>query len=167
MEEYWISYYHSTDPNFGYNLSNGGHSSLSEEACKKISEKAKERYKDKTKNPMYGRKHSDETKKKMRDVKLGEKNPMYGRKWTEKQRQNCGTKGKKLNLSEDQREFLREKARKVGKETGLKPVKCIEDSKIFGSITDAANAYGVAVSTLSGHLNGRQNSCADKHFVFI
>jgi len=40
-----------------------------ETAKKTISKKAKERYKDKTKNPMYGKKHSKETKRKMSETR--------------------------------------------------------------------------------------------------
>ena len=38
---------------------------MTDEVKTKLSDKAKERYKDKTKHPMYGRKHSEETRKKI------------------------------------------------------------------------------------------------------
>lgn len=167
-EVYYIKLYNSTDENIGYNVETGGKcGATSNHSRNIISEKAKERYTDKTANPMYGRKHSQSSLDKMRETKLGENNPMYGRTWTEKQRMCCGTKGKTLNLSDEHREEMREHARKLGLEVGLKSVRCIEDDLIFPSITKAAAAYGVAVSTLSGHLHNRQPSCAGKHFEFI
>ena len=42
---------------------------MSDEAKNKISDKAKARYKDKTKHPMYGRKQSEETRKKISEAK--------------------------------------------------------------------------------------------------
>ena len=42
-----------------------------EEANKKISDKAKERFKDKSNHPMFGRSHSEETKKKMSQANKG------------------------------------------------------------------------------------------------
>lgn len=41
------------------------------EACKKISDKAKKRFKDKSNHPMFGRSHSEETKKKMSQANKG------------------------------------------------------------------------------------------------
>lgn len=81
---------------------------MTDEVKTKLSDKAKERYKDKTKHPMYGRKPSEETrkkislankgreawnkgkkcghlsseqKKKLSAATTGEKNPMYGSKF--------------------------------------------------------------------------------------
>lgn len=168
LEEYYIKYFNSTDRNVGYNIAPGGGAGVMSEGTRlKISKSAKERYRDKTKNPMYGKKHSIESLEKMRNVKIGSNNPMYGSTWTEAQRLRCGTKGKKLNLSDEAREALRQRFKKIGMETGLKPVRCIEDGIMFNSITEAASHYGVATSTLSGHLSGRQHSSAGKHFEFV
>lgn len=167
-EVYYIDLYNSTNKNIGYNVEIGGKCGATSNDTKKIiSEKAKERYIDKTSNPMYGKKHTQESLKKMSEIKMGENNPMYGKTWTEKQRECCGTRGKTLNLSEERREEMREHARQLGLETGLKAVRCIEDNLIFSSITKAAQAYGVAISTLSGHLHNRQPKCAGKHFEFV
>lgn len=167
-EMLYIAIYRNVEDEFGYNISLGGQSgAITKDVKKKISEKAKERYKDKSKNPMFGRRHSDESKVKMSNAHTGEKNPMYGKTWTETQRLFSGTKGKKLNLTEAQRDILRNNARKLGKEVGLRPVRCIEDNLTFESITSAANVYSVTKSTLTGHLKGRQLSCANKHFEYL
>lgn len=140
---------------------------MPEESKNIISQKAKERYKDKTANPMYGKTHSAEAIKKQSECKKGSKNPMFGTKWTDRQKELCGTRGKKLNLTEEQRQVIRERTKIIGKTTGLKPVKCIEDDSVYPSVTEAASAYGVAISTLSGHLNKCQKSCRGKHFEYL
>lgn len=167
-EQFYINKYCSTNDKYGYNIALGGDNKImSEESKKLISERAKDRYKDPTANPMYGKKHTDEAKKKQSECKKGKKNPMFGRKWTETQRLKCGTKGKKLNLSEEQREIQRERSRIIGLTTGLKKVLCVDDNIFFNSLTEAAKYYNVAVSTLSGALHGYQNTCAGKHFEFV
>ena len=143
MEQYYISYYDSTNPKFGYNTSLGGDS-----------------------NPMLGRKHSEDSIAKMRACKLGANNPMYGRKWTDTQREKCSTKGEHINMSESQREMLRERMIKLG-HMNAKQVKCEEDNIVFDSLMTAAAFYHVAIGTLSGHLHNYQKSCAGKHFSFI
>lgn len=53
-EQYYIDLYNSTDDHFGYNLQRGGlNHEVNEEVKMIISKKAKDRYKDKTKNPMF------------------------------------------------------------------------------------------------------------------
>ena len=166
-ESYYISFFNSTDDLVGYNISHGGGSKvMSDETRQIISRKAKERYRDKTANPMYGKKHSKSALRKQSEKKLGDKNPMYGRKWTETQRAKCGTKGKKLNLSDEHREELRRRMKEIASTIRPRAVRCVEDDAIFPSITDAANTYGVSVSTLCGHLRGSQKSCRGKHFVY-
>lgn len=168
LEQKYITEYKSTDPNFGYNISLGGdNKTMSEETIALISKKAKERYLDKTANPMYGKHHSQQTLAKQSEAKIGAKNPMAGSAWTEKQRQNSGTKGKKLNISDDQRQKLRVRAMQLGKTVGLRSVKCIEDNLVFASIQEAASTYGVSKSTLCGHLRGNQHTCKGKHFEYV
>jgi len=36
-----------------------------------------------------------------------------------------------------------------------KPIKCIEDDKIFSSTTEAAKYYGVLITTINNILNGK------------
>ena len=63
----------------------------------KVSNTLKERFKDKTKVPMYGKKHSKETKEKMSKNRKGEKHPMYGKKLSEsaKQAKSLSIRGRK------------------------------------------------------------------------
>lgn len=167
-EQYYIKLYNSTDDNYGYNLLPGGENrEMSAETKMLISAKAKERYADRTKNPMYGKHHSDHARQLISESKIGERNPMFGTTWTQAQRERSGTNGKKLNLTDAQRDVLRERARTIGQTTGLRSVRCIEDNAEFSSMTLAANTYGVSSSTLCGHLRGHQKTCAGKHFEYI
>lgn len=168
LEIFYISKFQSTDENFGYNIAHGGFcKEMSDETKEKISLSAKARYKDKTKNPMYGKHQSEDMKRKLSESRRGELNPMFGKRWNQNQMERSGTKGKKLNLSEEQRQVLRDRAKALGANNGLKPVRCIEDDMTFRSVVAAATAYGVTKSTLNGHLKGRQHSCAGKHFEYI
>lgn len=167
-EQYYINLYNSTDDRYGYNIALGGdNKEMSPETKALISQKAKDRYADKSANPMYGKKHSASAKSKQSAKKRGHNNPMYGRTWTERQRKNSGTYNKHLNLSDEQRKLLSENAKKLGATVGLRPVLCLEDGVIYKSVTDAAANYGVSKSTLCGHLRGAQHSCCGKHFKYV
>lgn len=168
-EKFYIDCYKSYNPKYGYNIEHGGIRSfkIGDETKEIISENNIKRYTDKTANPMFGKTHREESLQKMRECKLGDKNPMYGTIWNETQKSRCGTKGKRLNLSDERREFLRNNMRKIGKTVGRKEVRCVEDSVVFESVSYAADHYNVSKSTLCGHLNGRQKSCAGKHFEYL
>lgn len=167
LEKYYIDKYNSTNDLFGYNISIGGDcASMNDVAKSKISLKAKERYKDRTKNPMYGKERSSDTKKLMSALHSGENNPMYGSTWNEAQRSRSGTKGKKLHLSDDQRRVLSERCSAMGKITGRRSVRCVEDDLCFDSIVEAADYYGVTKGTLCGHLKGESKTCKGKHFTY-
>lgn len=163
----YISLHRSTDPAFGYNILNGGcQHEMNNETKLLISEKAKMRYQDPTKNPMFGKKHSEETKQKMSEIKLGRLNPMYGKTWSETQRKVCGTKGKYLRLSDARRAEMSAWATELG-HSNAKKVICVEDNCVFNSVTEAARYYAVNPATLCGQLRGRQKTCRGKHFEYV
>lgn len=54
-------------------------------------------------NPFYGRKHTDETKEKIRQSKLGSKNAMYGKKTSDEVKRKISISCSRDNLSEDTR----------------------------------------------------------------
>lgn len=82
-----IAFYKSTNPQYGYNIENGGNSigKLSEETKKKISDANKGKY--------YGchRKHTEEERQKVSAKLKGRQSPMKGRHWTPEQRAKVGT----------------------------------------------------------------------------
>lgn len=153
-------------------MDGGRNSKLADSSKQIISFKAKERYRDKTKNPMYGKKHTEETIEKMRLAKTGDKNPMFGRKVSKEtiEKRNKTIRDNNISLSHEWTDEEKKKARIRMLEMAdkwRKKVLCLEDNNIFASITEAAKYYNVAISTLSGHLNGYQHSCAGHHFKFI
>jgi group I intron endonuclease len=76
LEDDYIEYYESLNPEKGYNLRTGGKTGkLSEMTRKRMSEARKGE-----KNPMYGKKLSPEVCKKIGQAKRGENNPFYGKK---------------------------------------------------------------------------------------
>ena len=48
-----------------------------------------------------------------------------------------------------------------------KIVKCLETGEIWETVNEAADALGVARSTLSNHLNGRSDHIYGNHYVII
>lgn len=166
LEIYYINYFHSADDKYGYNIAFGGSNSLMAEESKMIiSQKAKERYKIPSNNPMFGKRHSVKCIKKMSEAKLGDKNPMYGTTWNDNQK-SAIRHGWVYEWTDERRLQASKRFKNISK-NWRKRVFCIEDDLIFESVTDAANYYSVSKGTLSGHLHGRQKSCAGKHFKVI
>lgn len=85
---------------------------------KKLSDAFKVRYSGKN-NPRYGKKHTDETKKKMREAQRGEKNYGYGKHLSEDHRKKISDALKGKKLSEETRQKLSDagKGRKHTSET--------------------------------------------------
>lgn len=82
MEKYYISYYNTTNDEFGYNILPGGRSSY---GGWKQTQKTKAKLSKLTSgknNPFYGRTHTQEAKDRISKANkgrlMGEKNPMYG-----------------------------------------------------------------------------------------
>lgn len=98
MEIYYIGYYDTV--NNGYNTSIGGQSSngvlLNEEVKQKMIKSLKDYYKNHP-NPFKGHKHTEETKEKLRMLRLGKPSAM---------------KGKHFNFSEEERQKKRERVKK-------------------------------------------------------
>lgn len=96
----------------GYNIKNGGNNALhSEETKLKLSKIAKERFKNIENHPMYGKKLSKETKKKISDsiskIIKGDGNPFYGRKHTEESKEKIRkARMKQTNIGNKEWKFL-------------------------------------------------------------
>ena len=173
-EEYYINKYDSTNPNIGYNIRIGGKNTpLSEESKRKISEKAKERYKDPTKNPNYGKHWSDDFKNKMRERFSGEKGYWYGKHKTEEEKQYLSNLFKGTQITTRKKSYTQEELetkRKIMKETSKmwsKKVRCVEDNITFNTITECAEYLHRSVQSVSDVLHGRSKTCNEKHIEFI
>lgn len=169
IEKDLIKLYNTKDYKYGYNCTDGGEGAsgvvMSEEAKEKLSKIAKERYKDKTKHPMYnvhrygednpfyGKSHTEKSKEKMieahKGLHVGEKNPMYGEQHTEETRKK---------MRQNHADFSHEKhPRSI-------PVYCIELNEIFWGATGAQNKYGINCRTISACCRHKKGyNSAGKH----
>ena len=74
------------------------------------------------KNPFYGRKRSEESRRKMREAKKGEKHPMYGKHHSEetKKKMREAHKGKKMSEESKKKNMEAHKGKKFSEETKKK-----------------------------------------------
>lgn len=135
LEKYWINKFNSTDNNIGYNLSFGGQSGWMHGV--KHSDETKLNYslnrKGKLlgeKNGMFGKHHTEESKKKLHDKMLGNKNPFYGKKHSEETKNKLSDIAKKRISSPTSKKVL------VGDD-------------IFNSATEAAKYFNISIGTAS------------------
>lgn len=173
-EEYFISLYNSTNRDIGYNICLGGNNhTMSDEQKRIISEKAKLRYTNPTCNPMYGKKHSEESINKMKSKKMGENNPMYGTHMSEELKEHLskmftGTNitNRKTPYSEEELETRRKKMKDNSKLWERK-IRCIDDDIIFDTLTDAAKFYNRSIASICDVCKGRSHTCAGKRFEYV
>lgn len=134
-EKYWITELNSTNKEIGYNVTFGGQSgwmlglkhtedtklnySISRKG-KLISEK----------NGMYGKKHTDESKKKMSNPKFGQDNGMYGKKHSEETKKKMSEIAKKRKRSPTSK-------------------KVVVGDLIFNSASEAALYFNISVGAAS------------------
>ena len=172
-EKYYIQEYDSMNPNIGYNIEHGGNDGpQSEKTRKKISENAKERYTDPTKNPNYGKHWNDDFKQKMREQFSGEGGYWYGTHVSEERKQYLSSlfKGthKTIRKKPWTPEELEEKKRQMKENSKMwsKKVRCIDDDILFDTITEAAAYVDRHVSSLSEALRKGTGKCGGKYFEF-
>ena len=165
IEQKLIKKYHSTEDQYGYNLTSGGKNFKHNEATKqkislanKISQKGKH-WNDKQRkimskmfsgegNPFYGRHHTDETKqiisKKLKGMFTKEKHPFYGKHHTQQT---------KIKISNNR------------KNKGGRKVICLNTNEIFNTINEAARWCGLKNGSSIGQVcnkTGKQKT-AGKH----
>lgn len=174
FEEYYINLFNSTNPDVGYNIRLGGNNTpLNEESKKIISVKAKERYKDPTKNPNYGKHWSDDFKKRMKERFSGENGYWYGTHKTDEEKQYLSNLFKGTQKTTRKTPYTEEELKQkqiIMKETSKmwsKKVRCLEDDIVFDTITDCAKYLGRSVQSVSDVLHGRSKTCNGKHIEFI
>jgi len=111
LEQYYIKQYDTKVPN-GYNLTDGGDGifgwEASEEYRQECSERVKQLHKEK-KVGMYGKNHSEETKKKMSEVSKGKPKPwLIGRKFSEETKEKIRQLNLGKTLSKETRQKISE-----------------------------------------------------------
>jgi group I intron endonuclease len=106
LEEYYTSLYRASIDEDGYVCRVGnGHGHISNETKQKLSKKLKghKNYNSKKgkDSPIFGRKRSKETKRRISIAKTGEKNPNYGKTFTKEHCQKISEAHKGIKLSEE------------------------------------------------------------------
>ena len=145
MEIKYIELYDSH--NNGYNIESGGNfqKHLSQETKQKLSDMAKERFSDTSKNPMYNKHHTDETKAKISASKKG-----------------------KLLSEETKKKLSKIRMGHPGYNKNFTPVYCIELDIVFSCATDAAKILGIDGTNIlpcCRHDYGRK-TCGGYHWEF-
>lgn len=145
-EIFWIEKLKSNDREIGYNLLLGGTDWTghyhSDETKQLLAEKAKERYKEED-NPMFGKKHTDESKKKISQTRkqnkvgAGENNPFFGKKHSNESKLIISEKAKLRGNPKRKRPIFQ-----ISIETG-------EILKEWDSAADAAKALGFNKSNIN------------------
>lgn len=173
MEKLLIKELKTQDPEFGYNISDGGSTTnFSEEGLRKLSEKKKGPL-----NPNYGKVYTAEERARISEQTRGERNPNYGRKHTEEERRKISEAITGRHLSEEHKRKISEynKGRYVGRprpDGGGRPPKkvlCVETGEIFDSIADAARSkdiYG-RKGNISAVCKGKLNQCGGYHWKYV
>ena len=116
-----------------------------------------------------GRCLTEEQKKHLSEINMGDKNPNYGLKRTAetRQRMSDSMKGKKRGkMSENQRKAISNGNRGKRKPWFDKPVILVETGQEFRSISEAAKQTGCSVSGISSVCRKVRGSIHHQHFVF-
>lgn len=130
LERLYIALYNTTNNLFGYNKLSGGYN-----------------LNDKTNHPMYGKHHSEESRNKMRERKIG----------------NSNAKGHKVSNNAKKEMSKKRKGKYVGdRHPQAKKVKCITTGEIFTCVKYASEKYNVNKSNISACCRGERNY-AGKH----
>ena len=172
MEKLLIKELKTQDPEFGYNISDGGSTTrISEEGRKRLSEQKKGAL-----NPCFGKIYTAEERARISEQTRGERNPNYGRKHTEEERRKISEAITGRHLSEEHKKKLSAyfKGRPTGRpraEGGGRPPKkvlCVETGEVFDSIADAARSKGLynSKSNISAVCKGKIKSFGGYHWEY-
>ena len=149
-EQELIKKYRTNDREFGYNLTSGGdYFVMNKEVKIKISKALKG-----NKNNL-GKKHSEETRKKISES-------LKGHIVTEEQRKHMSEAAKKRHVpcSEEKRKNLSQNY------PNKKPVYCIELDKIYESVQECARQLHLHATAVSKVCRGKLNTTGGYHFCY-
>jgi group I intron endonuclease len=166
MEKYYIQFYKTMSPRYGYNMTFGGEGGqhpeeikkkisrslkgrvFSEETKKKLSLSLKGKY-TKEKSSWWGRKHTEEERKKIGDAQKGQKNHNYGKKATEETRKK---------MSESHRGELH---------WNHKRVRNIDTGIVYVSAIEASEKTGIDNSSIGKCCKGKRNYAGGFRWGYI
>lgn len=143
---------------------------VSEETRKKMSESHKGKP-----SHMKGKKHSDEAKEKNRISHLGNNSPWKGKKHSpetiakiiEAKRNNPQISyWKDKTMPRDMVEKIRISKTGIPNPSCHKPVVCLNDNKVFETVTKASEFYNLSRPKIDMVCNGKRKSCGGKRFTW-
>ena len=152
LEIKWIERKNALDDKYGYNIASGGgnanpYAGMDEETYnnlrKAVSERQKKYYQTHS-SPNKGMRLSEEAKRHLSEINMGEKSPMYGRKRPDHSEHMSGSGNPR--------------ARRV---------MCIETGEVFGCVKEAAEKYGTGNSNIIKMLSGFQKTAAGKTWAYV
>ena len=165
IEQQLIKNLHTTDPQYGYNITKGGKNfHHSEETKRKIGEA--------NHIALQGTKWTQEHRQLISKMFMGEGNPFYGKHHTEetKEKISKSRKGKRAGeqhpfYGKHHTEETKEKISENRKSKGGKQVRCINTGEIFDTMMDAARWCGLATSCSIGQACNKtgKRKTAGKH----
>ena len=199
LEKYYINYYKTYEEEYGYNKTLGGEGGIPNEQARESMRKAKQRYKEDNesqgtaywqnpefielmssvtsgeKNGMYGKKHTEETKRKISENKkgklVGENSPHWGKPKSEETRKkiSLSRKGKytgadnhmygKTLSEENRRKIAESNRRRSGANSSVaKKVKCVNTDEVFVSATEASKHFGLKGDYVARVARGERKS---------
>jgi group I intron endonuclease len=165
-ESYFIKLFKSNNREFGYNLTTGGEQSYFNDEVKfKISKKAIERNLKGENNPFFGKRHSEEQKKKWsidrKETNKGKENSFFGKHHSketiELMKNICREKFKDKNVIENMRNSKK----------NSKKIICLNNGIIYKSISEAARQLNIGKGIIQSQLHNRQKKAKGYMFKFV
>ena len=182
LEIDFIKGFDSSNQKMGYNITSGGNTTRplngeengmygkthSIEARTNISNKAKERFKDKTNHPMYGKPRSDETKRKLSEINKGlcsgDKNYFWGKSFKGEDSPSYG-----VPKSEETKKKISEsrKGRFMGKDAhNARKIINKTTGEVFDCAMDIKRKYGISNSSVGYCCRGIYKECHGYEFAY-
>ena len=172
-EEYWLKYYDVANNRDFYNLHNnssggsmggernpmfGRTGQKSPRYGKKHSDETRKKMSE-SKKGLPGKKHSDESKRKIGDAVRGEKSPMFGTKFSKETRQKMSDSSKGKPKSESHKKNMRESAHKGETNSQFKGYILCVDGTYKGQRKTAkewSDTLSIYIQYIYTHLNGKK-----------
>lgn len=162
-EKYYINLYNSHNPNYGYNLTDGGEGV----AGYKMSAEQKQHLS----KIRLGTKFSKESREKMSLNRTGKLNSFYGKHHSEVSKQKMSISKKGKSLSEEHKRKVSENHYYKGK-FGVEHNRsisclCVETNQIFGSIREAEREMNIDRSTIIRCCKGKSYTAGGYHWKYV
>lgn len=151
-----IAFYKSNQKEYGYNIESGGKARgrVSEETKKKIGDIHR------------GKKLTLEARKKISLAQMGDKNNNYGKHWTEERKKKLSAKTSGENHWMYGKHWSNEMKKKFSDANKIK-ILCVEQNKIYESITSASKINNIAGQSISACAKHKRKTAGGYHWEYI